>query len=191
MQSTFQSDDDPGFLMQRAKAGDSAAFAKIYDLYLLPVYRYIFLRTNNKTLTEDITQTVFLKAFSNLKNFDASERSPLGYFFTIARNTVIDYHRKKNFLIADEEEVFSKIESSAPSPEEQFAVLEKKEKLLEALAQLKDSYRDILILRYLNDFSNQEISEMTGKSEDAIRQIQSRAIKKLAEILNNKTNGND
>lgn len=186
MQSTFQSDDDPGFLMQKAKAGDSAAFAKIYDLYLLPVYRYIFLRTSDKTLTEDITQTVFLKAFSNLSNFNESERSPLGYFFTIARNTVIDYHRKKNFLIADEEEVFSKIESLSPTPEQQFQVLEKKEKLMEALAQLKDNYRDILILRYLNDFSNQEIAEMTGKSEDAIRQIQSRAIRKLAEILNNK-----
>lgn len=180
----MQTEEEAGLLMQRAKDGDSSAFAKIYELYLVPVYRYIFLRTNDKTLAEDLAQTVFLKAFSNLQNFAKSERSPLGYFFTIARNTVIDYQRKKNFVPADEE-TFTDIESETLSPEQEFQILENKERVLEALSQLKDNYRDILILKYLNDFSNQEIAEMTGKSEDAIRQIQSRAIRKLHDILKN------
>jgi RNA polymerase sigma-70 factor (ECF subfamily) len=56
-------------LVQRAKSGDSEAFARLYDAYIERVYRYIYFRLSDDTATEDIVSQVFLKAWENLGRY--------------------------------------------------------------------------------------------------------------------------
>ena len=85
------SKNNPKILMELAKGGDSEAFGHIYHLYLTPVYRFIYFRLRNKEEAEDLTQTVFLKVYQSIHAFQVKNQSPLAYFLTIARNTVIDH----------------------------------------------------------------------------------------------------
>ena len=90
---------DPKQLMQLAKNGDTEAFGQLYELYFKPVYRYIYLRTKSKEEAEDLSQVVFIKIFKSIGGFQEQNKQPLAYFFTIARNTVIDHWRKKKDIL--------------------------------------------------------------------------------------------
>jgi RNA polymerase sigma-70 factor (ECF subfamily) len=85
---------DPRELLRRAKEGDEGAFGALYEIYYTPVYRYLFLRSRSKADAEDIAQTVFVKVYASLERFEIHEE-PLCYFFSVARNALIDFHRKK------------------------------------------------------------------------------------------------
>jgi RNA polymerase sigma-70 factor (ECF subfamily) len=61
--------NDPKILMQLAKSGDTEAFSRLYELYFIPVFRYIYFRVKDKEEANDLTQIVFLKVFSSLPNF--------------------------------------------------------------------------------------------------------------------------
>ena len=76
----------------------SADFDYIYSKYFTPLYRYCLSQTKNKEAAEDIIQNVFLKV---LKKFPPNQLPPLPYFFTITRNTIIDYWKKKKEIVVD------------------------------------------------------------------------------------------
>ncbi|MBI2439344.1 MAG: hypothetical protein HYV45_01935 [Candidatus Moranbacteria bacterium] len=57
-------------LLRRAKQGDQQAFAKLYETLFTPLYRYVFMETRHRETAEDITQTVFVKAWQHLQKSD-------------------------------------------------------------------------------------------------------------------------
>ena len=178
--------NDPKILMQLAKSGDAEAFGRLYELYFTPVFRYIYFRVKDKEEANDLTQTVFLKVFCSLPNFKEQNKSPLAYFFTVARNTVIDHWRaKKEVRLDDPENVFEKIPDRANGP---FELVEKKEDgqaVHRAIQELTDIQREVIVLKFINDISNKDIAELVGKTEEAVRQLQCRALKALRQILKN------
>lgn len=168
---------DPKELMRRAKAGDETAIAAIYELYFTPVYRYLRLRVANREDCEDLVQMVFLKAYQAFPNFQEREGSPLAYFFTIARNLAIDHWRKQRGHLHSDIESFELIDGSEAS--DQALAGEGKRLVYQALAKLKKDQREVLILRFINELSNREIAGIMEKTEEAVRQIQSRALRAL------------
>ena len=114
--------DDLQTIVEQAQKGNKEAFSKLYELYFTPVYRYVYFRVKSQTEAEDLAQDIFLKAYSSFSKYVptratspvqselhsqsrssseivAATRSPLPYFYTIARNTLIDYRRKKKIPI--------------------------------------------------------------------------------------------
>ncbi len=178
--------NNPKVLMQLAKSGNTEAFSRLYELYFVPVFRYIYFRVRDKEETNDLTQTVFFKVFFAISNFQEQNKSPLAYFLTIARNTVIDYWRtKKEIRIDNPEDFFGNIPDKANSPLE---IIEKKEigqAIHRAIRELTDIQQEVIVFKFINDLSNKEIALLTGKTEEAIRQLQCRALKALREILKN------
>ncbi len=169
-------------LILLAKEGDNSAFEEVYTTYYTPLFRYIKNRIKNTSEAEDMTQTVFMKIWNAMPTWDSRHTSPLAFFFTVARNTLIDYFRKnKNREIVSDEIVSDNIEESDKSDEESTA-REQKELLTEAIGKLSLEQQEIIRLYYTNDLTYKEIAEITGKREDAIRQIHSRAIKKLRSL---------
>lgn len=176
----MSSDFTPEQLILRAKDGDADAFGLLYKEYFVPVFRYIYLRVKSKEEAEDLAQTVFLKVYQSVSRFEWRGKSPLAYFFTVARNTLIDYCRKKKSI-------------SVEDVEEQNAGLAKEEvkrqienydarRLVEAaINELKGFYKEVITLKFLQELNNAEIAEILGKSEAAIRQAQCRALKILRE----------
>ncbi|MDA1334785.1 MAG: sigma-70 family RNA polymerase sigma factor [bacterium] len=173
-------------LVQKAKGGDSAAFDDLYRQFMTPIFRFVFIRVRNRADAEDLTQTVFVKAWNALPRFDDREERFLAWLYTIARNSIIDHWKKKKDLIPDDPDVFFATRE-APDRTERLAEQNEASRLVYgALTSLGDDQREIMTLKFIDGLTNKEIAKMTGKSEPAIRQVQSRALKSLrAEFKNN------
>lgn len=167
--------------MSILKSQDESDFDYVYTHYFTPLFRYIFYQTKNRELAEDLVQTVFLKALRQ-KNTDAFP--PLPYFFTIARNTIIDYWKKKKEITVDISSfIFSSLLDENDNPQERLEKEFDAQEITQALETLSYEQKEILTLRFISDISNREISVMLGKTEEAVRQIQYRAIKKLRDKI--------
>ncbi|OGN28143.1 MAG: hypothetical protein A3A33_02195 [Candidatus Yanofskybacteria bacterium RIFCSPLOWO2_01_FULL_49_25] len=175
---------DPKKLIERAKAGDSEAFETLYLLYLAPLYRYVYFRVLSKEEAEDLVQSVFLKVYRSLPNYRQQGKEPLAFFYTVARNAIIDYQRKKRELLGDTGDV---IEQIADEESEVFTALipdrYQQGAIREALLQLSDDQREVVLMKFMQDMDYAEIASAMDKSEVAVRQIQSRALKALRSIL--------
>jgi len=174
-------------LMRLAKDGDSEAFGLLYKKYFVPVFRYVYLRLKNKEEAEDLAQTVFLRVYKSLPRFQDQGKEPLAYFFTIARNAIIDYWRKKKDWKLDDDEEADKKEVNVNNNEAERISdrCDNAELVRQALSELDDTRREVIVLRFMEGFSNKEIAELIGKSEEAVRQIQCRALKFLRDKFKN------
>lgn len=178
--------NNPKELMRLAKAGDSEAYGALYELYFTPVFRYIYLRVRDKEEANDLSQTVFLKVFTALPNFKEQNKSPLAYFFTVSRNAVIDYWRtKKETRVDDFDAIIERTIDEDDSLQKSYEKNENQELIQSALQELTDIQREVITLKYLSELSNREIAELLGKTEEAVRQLQCRALRSLKNILNN------
>ncbi len=173
-------------LMQQAKQGDEAAFALLYENFYTPIFRYIYSKVGQREMAEDMAQTVFMKAFQSRESFSVGP-TPIAYFFTIARNLVIDHYRKKSEVLIDNQEdgqdMFSQIPDEEMNPHDRFLDSEKIGFIQNLIHKLKPEYKEVIEMKFLQQLSNKEIAEATGKSEQNIRQIQVRALRKLKELL--------
>lgn len=175
-------EDEIKQLLIRAKSGDAEAFGLVYNEYLTPIYRYIYLRVRDKELANDLTQDVFIKVFNSLESFTIRSTSPLAYFYTVARNILVDNYRKKKSVILGEEELEMRM-IDEDDPEKQAIVKDTINTLSQALENISSNEAEALTLKFIEDYSNKEIAEIMGKSEEAVRQLQSRGMKALRTIL--------
>lgn len=174
-----------------SKKGDSDAFAKIYDIFVNAIYRYMHYRVGPQD-AEDLTEIVFLKTWENIQQYrprthQHNGKRPPGFsswIFRIAHNVVVDFYRSNH----DNEELAEDLQDERVSATAQDRAHRHFDQTLlsAAMRELKDSYRQILILKYMNDFSNEEIAEILGRSKAALRILQFRALKNLRRILENK-----
>jgi len=177
-------DHNPQHLIEAAKLGDKHAFEALYKLYFKPVYRYIWLRVKEKAEVESLSQEVFLKIYRTLDSYESRGTSPLPYFFTIARTTIIDYWRKNRHQVSyGKEDMMIQIPDLSDGPQEKAEQRETRELLFQALNLLSADQRETVVQRYLNDVPNRDIARTMGKSEEAVRQLQSRGVRALREHM--------
>lgn len=167
---------------------DPEAFAKLYDLYAKRIYSFVFFKVANREEAEDITSEVFLKAWRYINEKKEIE-SFSGLLYKLARNSVIDLYRakasQKKTLSTDEilEKEIEDTEIVAVDFENQIGDKIEIQKITLALQKLKQEYREIVTLRYVDELEIGEIAEITGKGHVAIRVTLHRGLKKLKEIL--------
>ncbi len=166
-------------LIHKAKNGDSEAYGEVYRAYYTPVYRYIYLRTKSRDQAEDLAQTVFMKVYKSLSNLETTSTSPLAYFFTVARNTIIDHWRKEGHGTVYDDEVVASQSDKEQDTMESFETKESKELVHQALGILTEEQQEVMRLKFISDLSTKDIATMLEKSEEAVRQLQSRALKLL------------
>lgn len=167
-------------LVAVSKRGDSSAFGKLYDLFVNQIYRYVYYRVG-KEEAEDLTELVFLKTWENIRQYKSGKRSFSSWIFRIAHNVVVDYYRSNNYQaelhenIKDERLEMQTMERAHRHFDQSL--------LNEAMRGLKDHYRQIIILKYINELSYEEIGYIMGKSQASLRILQFRALKSLRNIL--------
>jgi len=167
-------------LMLLAKNGDRHAYGVVYEEFFTPVFRYIYRRLGDQQTSEDLAQTVFLKVFQSIARFSDKGVSPLAYFFTVARHTLIDYLKKKKEVILDTSEREIEVESDPlDHPRTRAGLADKRSAVSEALLVLPEDQRDAITLRFLDGFSNTEVARIMNRTEDSVRQLQSRGIRHL------------
>lgn len=151
----------------------------LYTELFTPLFRYFVFRTRDKDVAEDLTQSTFLK-------FLLQERRPeerlhaTRLLYTIARTTLIDYYRAKARKPLESLEA-SNIDpaSGEESAEIAYSMREDIAYAKELLSELSDTEEEIVTLRIIAEMEYADISRITGHTEANIRQIYSRAIKKL------------
>jgi RNA polymerase sigma-70 factor (ECF subfamily) len=171
---------DPRDLARRAAGGDRDAFALLYDLYFTPVFRYIYFRVRNREEAEDLAQTVFIKGYESMARFKDMGKPPLAFFFTIARNMIISAWRKKREIPVEDIGIFAHDEIHLGKEIEQAEMVKK---IHASLSHLTPEQAEVVVLRFINELSSKEIAGILGKSEEAVRQMQSRAIRVLRKHL--------
>ena len=169
-------------LVKEAKRGDSEAFGQLYDHYLPKIYRFVLIKVTYKEHAEDITQQTFLKAWKSIKRYQ-DKGHPFGsWLYRIARNSVIDHYRKGKEEAAIEdipEDILGVDNSLSQNLDDKFEW----EKILRSIKDLNDVEHDVLIMRFVEDMQHSEVASVVDKSENAVKVIQHRAIKKLEEKL--------
>jgi RNA polymerase sigma-70 factor (ECF subfamily) len=146
-----------------------AAFEELYNHYMPRIYGFLLNRTGQKELAEDLTSEVFAKALANLQKYDDRGITFAAWLFKIARNTLIDFSRKKKEILVDSAEIYEP--EAGHSEQGAIGGLEQDEKkalLKEVLAELPEKYQTVLSLKFFEELSNEEISEIVGCGKGAV-----------------------
>ena len=182
-------DTDIEILVKRAQEKDKEAFTKLFDLYYDKVLNYVFRRVLNAEYAKDITSNTFLKVLKNLNQFEWRNGpfSFSGWIFKIATNEVNQYFRKQNrYKLTIDDPDFKELGDDNKAAEEIEKKIDNDKYLLilnKAIKQLKPIYQDILHLKYFEDMSYEEISQVLNKNESTIRVYSKRAKEELKSIL--------
>lgn len=155
-------------------------FEVMYETHAPLIYRFMFWRTKDKMLAEDLTANVFVKAWRTRRSFTGG--SSKAWLFRIARTTLID-HWRKIADIPDDGTIISQVISEAPEAGEvldrELAVM----RLQKAVATLPDEMQRIVELRFIDGLPAREVARRLNLSESNVRVIQYRALQKLRKHL--------
>lgn len=170
--------------------GDKEAYGELYDNYITSIYRFIFFKVSSKETAEDLTSETFLKTWSYLADQEKSTKIEMfgPFIYRVARNLVIDHYRKKR-----EEESIGEAFDQADERidiKKSLEISEEFKNLEVGLRSLKEEYREVVILRYIEDLSITEVSSVIGKSKSNTRVLAHRAIKALKETISSDSRQN-
>ena len=161
-------------------------FGEIYDNNINQIYRFIYLKVNSQSIAEDLTSETFLKGWERFKNKSNKINNPRAFLYQIARNLVVDHYREKGRSQTVSVDSIPIIDTSN-NIEEKAELDSEMEMIKCALGNINDEYREIVVLRHIEDFSISEISEALNKSEGAVRVMLHRAINSIKEEIDRKT----
>lgn len=174
-------------LYLQLKQKDKDAFVRAYDLYLDDIYRFIYFKVSSREEAEDLTSAVFLKAWDYIQNNNLIDYKTLkALFYKIARNLVIDHYRKKSVqlnvsLDADPDKTVD-IKDDKQDIEKRVEFLSEFSEIEKKLLQLKYEYREVVMLRFINELSISEVAEVLDKPRGNVRVLLHRAIAALKKI---------
>lgn len=168
-------------LVRRASAGDVDAFGDLYSTYLGAIYRYVFYHVRDEMTAEDITEEVFIKAWKAIDSCKGKEQTFSSWLYRIAHNHIVDKFRSTRNRLAIEMRTESLPETS--DIERETEVRLEWEQTLEAISHLPEKQKQIIILKFVEGMDNREIEKITGKTQNAIRVLQMRALNALWQRL--------
>ena len=142
------------------------------------MYGFLAYRLRDRHTVEDLTQATFERALRAWSRFDPRRASESTWLLTIARNLLIDHHRRDRSGRTDE--IDERVLPTVSGPEENYAAFPE---LAQALLELNDRDREVVALRFGGDLSGPEIAALTGLSLANVQQILSRSLRKLRGLL--------
>ena len=158
---------------------DASAYGQLYDHYFVKIRRYIFFKVPRAEDTDEITAEVFLRGWEYATS--SKVENPGALFYRIARNLVADFYRQRSpaesitgIDVASKEDIASELSDS-----------QEQQELITLLPKLKDEYRDVLVMKYLDELSVKEIAAILEKTPNNVR-VQLHRAKNALKVLANK-----
>ncbi len=196
-------DPDVVVLLSRAKQGDTEALGQLLELYRnylkLLARVQIGRRLQGKVEPSDILQETFLEAHRNIERFRGStEREFVAWLrqilSAIFANQIRRYFGTKRRDIRLERDLAQDVDQSSralvralvspqSSPSQQAARRERSVLLADALSKLPDDYREVIILRHLEDLGFSEVSQRMCRTEDSVKNLWARALARLRRVM--------
>lgn len=173
-------------------AGDEKALEELITRYFKAVYGFVFNYARSEAEAEDLTQLIFIKVWRGIKKFKL-EKSFRVWLFTIAKNTSLDYLKKKrplNFSAFENDEgdniLAETLADPQPLPDEIFERQDLSDWLASAVDKLPAKYLPVIQLYYVDGFSLVEIAKISGEPLNTIKSRQRRALLLLRDFLTEK-----
>lgn len=170
----------------RLHAKDTHAYTEVYNTYMERIYRFIYFKVDTKHDAQDLTSEVFLRTWRYITEKNGKIENLNAFLYQVARNTVSDFFRKmshttqaikddtdgKTDEIIDtrQQEIFQRIDIGRD--------IETVENILRSL---KGEYREVIILKYIEQMDDGEIAKIMERSKEAVRVLTHRALKKTRE----------
>lgn len=154
---------------QGLKRQDAGLLDELIVRYQHRLLRYLLFLTGNREMAEDLFQDVWMRVLTRGSQFNGKARFET-WLFTIARNLVIDHKRKRTMASLDElidtgneddRPVTFEVADNQPTPFDRFASGEDRERIASALLQMDTLYREVLVLRFHEELTLEEIARIT------------------------------
>ena len=159
---------------------DPEAFGALYERYVERIYNYVFFRVGNSKDAEDLTSKVFFKALNSIGGYKHMGLPFSAWIYRIAHNLVANYHRDRmrgreisieNLSLPDT--------GKQAAPEQKLSQNQDHEFLSRIIGDLSPQKRELILLKFVQNLSNEEISYIFGKSEGAIKSLYHRTLLEL------------
>ena len=181
---TIRSDSNSeDLLINRATQGDEEAFSILYRNNVQRVYSYIYYRTGNSADAEDLTSRVFQRAMKHMARFEKKGVPFIAWLYRIAHNLVANWHRdnsrKKEVPIDDQHGLVH----HGLQPEASVMYAQQHHVLIKAIQTLSSDRQNLIVLKFIEEYSNAEIAAIMGRTEGAIKSLYHRTLEELRAML--------
>lgn len=170
-------------LLQRASQLETRALAEVYDTHSPGIYRYAMRLLGDMTLAEDCVAETFARFLKSLQERRGPRDHLQAYLYRIAHNWIVDVYRNHEQTV----EMDDAIRSEADVPEEEAARRIRQRQVREAIRSLTPDQQNVISLKYLEEWSNEEVARVLKKPVGAVKSIQHRALKSLHRLLTEKS----
>ena len=169
-------------VLVRASAGDRDAFGMLYERYIDRIFNYVYYRTGNTNDAEDLTARVFQRAMNHIVNYTDRGVPFSAWLYRIAHNLVANWHRdrsrRQEIPISD-----APLVAKGDAPEASMVHTEQQESLLRLIRSLPSERQTLLILKFVEHYSNAEIGVIMGRSEGAVKSLYHRTLLALRDEI--------
>jgi RNA polymerase sigma-70 factor (ECF subfamily) len=166
-------------LLRRIKGSDEAAFVEAYDLYAPKIYRHALYRTGSSETASDVMGETFLKAWEYFRLHAQEVKNLKAFIYRICNNLVIDHYRRNaRAPVPIDEDLERTLGVDAGIVEWADRNMEG-ERVRKAMCELRVEVREILVMRFIDDLTIEEIAEATGRNRNAVYVAIHRAVKEL------------
>jgi len=170
-------------LLQRASQFETQALAEIYDAYSPGIYRYSMRLLGDITLAEDCVSETFARFLKSLQERHGPRDNLQAYLYRIAHNWIVDMYRSRTETV----ELNDAFRNEADMPEEDAAKHIRQKQVLRAVHSLTPEQQMVIALKYLEDWSNEEVARVMKKPVSAVKSLQHRALRSLCRLLTEKS----
>ncbi len=168
-------------LIEAARSGSPAAWQELYYRYFHRMYIYAYRRIGDSASAEDIAAQVFLEAYRRLQFFQYRGIPISAWLYRIAHNLSTDHLRRRNRIrfepLGDEEPCD---QFNAENHEDAITI---RDEVTAALRRLTSEQRQVVVMRFMEGMSRADVASATGKSLEAVKALQHRALTSLRHRL--------
>jgi RNA polymerase sigma-70 factor (ECF subfamily) len=168
-------------ILERAKNFESKALEEIFDTFSPGIFRYAYRLLGDEDLAKECMSETFSRFLVALKHENGPDTYLQAYLYRIAHNWVTDYYRSKLPLnVALEADLPS---DDTDDPHLQVSISQERQQLRQALTLLTPEQRQVIVLKYLEEWENENIARSLNKPISAVKALQHRGLAALRRIL--------
>jgi RNA polymerase sigma-70 factor, ECF subfamily len=171
-------------LVVAAQGGDAGAFRELYEAYRERIHSLVAYSIGDPTQSQDVSQAVFFKIFRGLRSF-RFQSSLSTWIYRIAHNECQDHHRRRSAPHVPLEAILGSGDEidGRPTSDDQHAQQERETIIRRALTQLPFKMREVVVLKYVEGLSYEEMSKALGCAPGTVASRLNRALAALEERL--------
>jgi RNA polymerase sigma-70 factor (ECF subfamily) len=169
-------------LAERAKT-ESDAFGVLYDRHVKRIYNYVYYRVGRSQEAEDLTERVFMQALESLPRYEFRGAPFSAWLFRIAHNLVANWHRDTGRHPTTSVDEVSHWEDRRADPPGQALGSEERAELREAIGRLPADRQQLLVMKFVEERSNNEIAQEMRRTEGAVKALLHRTLVALRQDL--------